>query len=174
MAKAVWNGTTIVDGDDIAHVEGNAYFRIEDVDPAILSKSTVTRPTYCHWKGIADYFDITIDGETNIGGAWYYAEPYPQAETIRGRLAFWNGVKVTGTPEGRGLVEGEPSLDGKTGWEALCWLIKFSEDDVISMEEITRVTGIKPKEMEEAWQIYDVQRYSTRYKRKLAGAVAEG
>lgn len=173
MAKAIWNGVTIIESDDITLVEGNAYFRIADIDPVILSESKTTRPTYCHWKGIAQYFDVTIDGETNVGGAWYYPEPYPQADVIRGRLAFWNGNEVTGAPAGTGLVEGEPRLDGKTGWEALCWLIKFSEDSVIEMEEITRVCGIAPDALEETWQVYDVQRYASRYKRALAGGGGE-
>ena len=83
------------------------------------------------------------------------------------------GVEITGVPEGRGLVEGEPRLDGKTGWEALCWLIKFSDAPSISMAEIEKVTGISEGEIEEAWQIHDVQRYSTRYKRTLAGGNGE-
>jgi uncharacterized protein (DUF427 family) len=69
MAKAIWNGVTIADTDDIAHVEGNAYFPLSAIDQQILSKSDETRATYCHWKGIAHYFDITVGGEANVGGA---------------------------------------------------------------------------------------------------------
>ena len=173
MAKALWNGVTLAETNDIAHVEGNAYFPIAAIDPKFLSESTETPPTYCHWKGIARYYDITIDGETNIGGAWYYPDPYPQAEIIAGRVAFWKGVDVTGVPEGRGLVEGEPQLDGRKGWEALCWLIKFNDQPVIPMAEIEKVTGIAAGEIEAAWQIHDVQRYATRYKRTLAGGNGE-
>ena len=173
MPKAVWNGVTIVETDDIAHVEGNAYFPLKAINRGFLTESSETPPTYCHWKGIARYYDITIDGETNIGGAWYYPAPYPQAEIITGRVAFWRGVEVTGVPEGRGLVEGEPRLDGRTGWEALCWLIKFSGSPAISMDEIESVTGITAAEMEASWQIHDVQRYAARYKRTLAGGKGE-
>jgi uncharacterized protein (DUF427 family) len=173
MAKAIWNGVTLAETDDIAHVEGNAYFPLNAIDKQILSKSDETRSTYCHWKGIAEYYDITVDGETNVGSAWYYPAPYPQADIITDRVAFWKGVEITGVPEGRGLVEGEPRLDGKTGWEALCWLIKFSDSPMITMDEIEKVTGITEGEIEAIWQIHDVQRYATRYKRALAGGKGE-
>ena len=104
-----------------------------------------------------------------MSAAWHYAEPYPQSAVIRGRIAFWNGVEVTGAPEGNGLVEGEPDLDDKTGWEALCWIIKFSEESVISATEVEKMTGIAESELADAWQVYDVQRYANRYKRRLAG-----
>ena len=169
MAKAIWHGVTLAETDDIAHVEGNAYFPSSAVNKKYLSESGGTRPTYCHWKGIADYYDIKIDGETNVGAAWFYREPYAQAAVIRDRIAFWKGVEITGAPEGRGLVEGEPSLDGRTGWEALCWLIKFSGQSVIPMAEIEKITGITEAELEGVWQVHDVQRYAARYKRALVG-----
>ncbi|MEK9683563.1 MAG: DUF427 domain-containing protein [Rhodospirillaceae bacterium] len=169
MAKAVWNNLTIVESADIVHVEGNAYFNIDDVKPGVLENSQTTPPTYCHWKGIAEYFDLVVNGKRNPGGAWYYPDPYPPAEIIRGRLAFWNGVETLGVPEGRGLVEGEPDLGEKQGWEALCWLIKFSEKDSIPMDEITAVTGITADEIPKLWNVFDVQRYSKKYSRELSG-----
>jgi len=140
--RAVLNGVTIADSDDIVVVEGNAYFPMDAVQSDCLAANTDIRPTYCHWKGIATYFDVSAGGETNAGGAWHYAAPYAQSAVIAGRIAFWNGIEIIGKPPGAGLVEGEPSLDGKTGWEALCWIIKFSEQPVISAAEVEAVTGI--------------------------------
>ena len=169
MVKAVWNGITIAESDDIVVVEGNAYFPMGSVKQECIAEDAETRATYCHWKGIATYFNVKAGGETNAAAAWRYAEPYPQSAVIRDRIAFWNGIEVIGKPEGAGLVEGEPSLDGKTGWEALCWIIKFSNDPVISAGEVEKVTGIAESELAEAWQVYDVQRYASHYKRSLAG-----
>ncbi len=169
MAKATWNGATIVESNDFLHVEGNVYFPLSAINKEYLSNNEKIQPTYCHWKGFAKYFDVTVEGKTNEGGAWYYEEPYPQAAVIKGHVAFWNGIEVSGAPEGDGLVEGEPRLDGKIGWEALCWLIKFSENEVISVDEVKEVTGIAEGALSEAWQIYDVQRYADRYERKLVG-----
>jgi hypothetical protein len=76
-------------------------------------------------EGDRSYFNVKAGGESNAGAAWDYAESYPQSAVIHGRIAFWNGIDVMGKPEGAGLVEGEPSLDGKTSWKALCWIVKF-------------------------------------------------
>ncbi len=168
MVKAVWNGITIAESDDIVVVEGNANFPMGSVKQECIAEDAETRATYCHWKGIATYFNVKAGGETNAGAAWRYAEPYPQSAVIRDRIAFWNGIEVIGKPEGAGLIEGEPSLDGKTGWEALCWIIKFSDDPVISAGEVEKATGIAESELAEAWQVYDVQRYASHYKRRLA------
>ncbi len=169
MAKATWNGAVIAETNDFVFVEGNVYFPRSAIAMAYLSANEDIQPTYCHWKGIAKYFDVTVDGLTNSGGAWYYQEPYPQAAVIKDHIAFWNGIEMSGAPEGDGLVEGEPRLDGKIGWEALCWLIKFSKNDVISPEEIKKVTGVAEDKLADVWQIYDVQRYADRYQRDLVG-----
>ena len=50
--------------------------------------------TFCGWKGMANYYSVVIDGKTNKNCAWYYAEPNDAAKKIKGRIAFWNGVKV--------------------------------------------------------------------------------
>jgi uncharacterized protein (DUF427 family) len=31
----------------------------------------------------------------NIDAVWYYADPKPEAEMVRDRVAFWKGVQVT-------------------------------------------------------------------------------
>jgi uncharacterized protein (DUF427 family) len=31
----------------------------------------------------------------NANAAWFYADPKPEAEAIRGRVAFWKGVQVS-------------------------------------------------------------------------------
>ena len=140
----------------------------------ISRKSEETNPTYCHWKGFADYYDIVVDGAVNKGAAWCYATPYDEAAVIDNHCAFWNGVEVIGTPEGRGLVEQVPSVKGnKSGWEALCWLIRHSEKTTLTAAHILEETDIPEAGIEEAWQVYDVQRYATRYKWRLAGGNGE-
>ena len=73
-------------------------------------------------------------------------------------------------PEGSGLIESQPSLrGGKTGWEALCWLIRNSKEKAHSADDITRNTDIPESGIEKAWAVYDVQRYASKYKWRLAG-----
>jgi uncharacterized protein (DUF427 family) len=35
-----------------------------------------------------------VNGEMNADAVWYYADPKPEADMIRDRVAFWKGVKV--------------------------------------------------------------------------------
>jgi uncharacterized protein (DUF427 family) len=35
-----------------------------------------------------------VNGELNTDAVWYYPEPKPEAEMVRGRVAFWKGVTV--------------------------------------------------------------------------------
>ena len=92
MATARWNGTVIAKSDDTIVVEGNHYFPRDAVADEYLEPSDTT--TVCPWKGTAEYFTVVVDGERNRDGAWYYDEPKPAAEEIRGRIAFWRGVEV--------------------------------------------------------------------------------
>ncbi len=175
MAKAMWNGATLAESDDVAVVEGNPYFPNESVNWEFFSASASTRPSYCHWKGMATYYDITVDGEVNEGACWRYAAPYEEAAIIADRVAFWNGVALIDAPDGAGLVEQQPSLRGaKTGWEALCWLIRNANETTLSAADITENTGIAESGIAEAWAVYDVQRYARRYKWRLAGNGATG
>ena len=51
--------------------------------------------TSCGWKGTANYHHVVVDGEVCADAAWYYADPKPEAEEIRGRIAFWKDVTVS-------------------------------------------------------------------------------
>jgi uncharacterized protein (DUF427 family) len=50
--------------------------------------------TTCPWKGLASYYDVVVDGRENRDAAWFYPDPKPAAEEIRGYVAFWRGVEV--------------------------------------------------------------------------------
>jgi len=93
MVEARWNGAVIARSDDTVVVEGNHYFPPEAVDQSLLRPSDTH--TTCPWKGLASYYSIEVDGQTNKDAAWYYPETKPKADNIRGRLAFWKGVEVS-------------------------------------------------------------------------------
>lgn len=92
MTKAVWNGVTVADSDDTLVVEGNHYFPLSAVDAAVLRPSPHT--SLCPWKGTAHYYSLAVDGAVNENAAWFYPEPKTAAAEIKGRVAFWKGVKV--------------------------------------------------------------------------------
>ena len=91
--KAIWNDTVIAESNDTVLVEGNHYF-----PDSSLKKEHITfsnHHTVCPWKGTASYYSLLVNGELNPDAAWYYPEPKPEADNIRGYVAFWKGVKVT-------------------------------------------------------------------------------
>lgn len=90
--RAVWNNAVIAESDDIVTVEGNAYFPEAHVNRHMLTPSSHT--SVCGWKGLANYYSVVVAGRTNENAAWYYADPKPQAEAVRGRVAFWKGVEI--------------------------------------------------------------------------------
>ncbi len=92
MVKAVWNDAVIADSNDTVVVEGNHYFPADAVRSELLTPSATT--TVCGWKGTANYHSLVVDGQENRDAAWYYAEPKSAASEIKGRIAFWKGVKV--------------------------------------------------------------------------------
>lgn len=90
--KATWNGVTIAESDNTVLVEGNHYFPADSVNRDYITFSN--HQTTCPWKGKASYLSLLVDGEMNTDAAWFYAEPKPEADEIKGLIAFWKGVKV--------------------------------------------------------------------------------
>jgi uncharacterized protein (DUF427 family) len=90
--QAIWNGTVIATSDDTVVVEGNHYFPAGSLDRRYVRPSNHT--TICGWKGVANYYSLVVNGETNSDAVWFYADPKPEAETVRGRVAFWKGVQI--------------------------------------------------------------------------------
>ncbi len=90
--KARWKGVTIAESDDTVVLEGNHYFPESALNRDYVSFSN--HRTACPWKGEASYYSLLVDGELNTDAAWYYPEPKPEAESIKGRVAFWKGVTV--------------------------------------------------------------------------------
>lgn len=92
MAKAVWNGAVLAESDRTVIVEGNHYFPPTALNAEHFTESAAT--SRCPWKGMANYFDVVVDGEVNPGAAWIYKDPKPAAADIKDHVAFWRGVRV--------------------------------------------------------------------------------
>jgi len=90
--KATWNDTVVAESNDTVVVDGNHYFPEAALDKRYVSFSN--HKTTCAWKGQASYYSLLVKGEMNIDAVWYYPDPKPEAEMVRGRVAFWKGVKV--------------------------------------------------------------------------------
>lgn len=95
--RARWEGVTLAESDATVVVEGNHYFPRESIDRHYFRDSA--SHTVCPWKGQASYLDVVLEaGKVNQDAAWYYPHPKPAAESIKGRVAFWRGVKVEAVP----------------------------------------------------------------------------
>ena len=92
MARATWNNQVIAESDTVIEVEGNLYFPPHSLRQDFFQVSS--KRTTCAWKGVAHYYDVTVDGQTNAAAAWYYPKPKSAAENIRGHVAFWRGVRT--------------------------------------------------------------------------------
>jgi uncharacterized protein (DUF427 family) len=90
--KATWNGAVIAESDDTVVLEGNHYFPETSLNRDFVTFSN--HRTSCPWKGQASYYSLLVNGELNSDAAWFYPNPKPEADEIRGRVAFWKGVKV--------------------------------------------------------------------------------
>ncbi|OON70183.1 DUF427 domain-containing protein [Hymenobacter sp. CRA2] len=90
--KAIWNNAMLAESNDTVVVENNHYFPPGSLNRAYFEDSIAG--TTCPWKGRASYYSVRVDGQLNKDAAWFYPDPKPAAENIRGRVAFWKGVQI--------------------------------------------------------------------------------
>jgi uncharacterized protein (DUF427 family) len=64
------------------------YVAPEQVVGGLLRPSDA-RPSFCEWKGRAEYFDLVVDGAVVRAAAWSYADPVAAFAPIRGAFAFY-------------------------------------------------------------------------------------
>lgn len=98
--KAVWNGAVIAEADkvNLIRIEGNWYFPKSAIKSEFFESSDTH--TTCPWKGLASYYNVVVEGESNSDAAWYYPEPKDGSVERVGKdfanyVAFWHGVEVT-------------------------------------------------------------------------------
>lgn len=90
--RAMADDTVVAESADTVRVEGNHYFPPESIDWSLLERSEKT--SVCFWKGVANYYDVVVDGQRLPAAAWTYESPSPAAESIKDHIAFWRGVEV--------------------------------------------------------------------------------
>ena len=96
QAIAKIGDTVVAESDNTVFVEGNHYFPPSDVTMELLTQTD--HHTTCHWKGEADYFTITVDGEKYENAGWTYRSPITdQAKGLKDMIAFYNTIVTVET-----------------------------------------------------------------------------
>lgn len=97
--QAIWNNQVIAQADksELIYIEQNWYFPPSSVKFDLLEQSPT--PYTCPWKGECQYYNLVVDGQTNVDAAFCYPKPKPSAiETVHkdfsGYVAFWRGVEI--------------------------------------------------------------------------------
>lgn len=65
------------------------YLPPEDIAEGALEP--VSGHSVCEWKGLASYADVLGGGERLERGAWFYPEPNPRYEELKGWVSFYPG-----------------------------------------------------------------------------------
>ena len=108
--QVVFNEITIAESQSTYRVLETShppvyYIPPEDIQMEYLSKTE--RQSYCEWKGIANYYTITVGDLTEANAAWFYPQPTLNFEPIKHYVAFYpsridacyvNGEKVQSQP----------------------------------------------------------------------------
>lgn len=92
MPRAIWNGVIVAESDHCEVVEGNQYFPPDSIKADYFKPSDTH--TTCPWKGVASYYTLEVNGQSNKDAAWYYPNPKDAAKAIKDHVAFWRGVTV--------------------------------------------------------------------------------
>ena len=76
---------------------GKTYYGKQLIKKEYFEKTDLT--TFCGWKGMANYYSVTVNGKTNKDCAWYYAEP---SDAWLGRVS-WPGIMAFSGKKGSNL-----------------------------------------------------------------------
>ncbi len=63
------------------------YIPPSDIDTQFLSQTGAT--SFCEWKGVASYWDVTAAGTTVKAGSWTYLKPTAPFDNLRGYFSFY-------------------------------------------------------------------------------------
>ncbi len=92
MAKALYNGETIAESEDIKNIDGNWYFPKNSINKKYLKDS----PTHLIRadKGEANFYNVSVDDKVSWNAAWYYSKPKEESIEIKDRVGFGPGILI--------------------------------------------------------------------------------
>src|SRR5882724_591920 len=104
--QVIFNGLTLADTLRAVRVLETSqapvyYIPLADVQVQYLENTS--QVTVCEWKGLANYYGLTVAGRQVANAAWTYHDPTPGYAALRDHVAFY--------PQwmDQCLVDGEPA-----------------------------------------------------------------
>ncbi|KAH7386124.1 hypothetical protein BKA66DRAFT_415771 [Pyrenochaeta sp. MPI-SDFR-AT-0127] len=88
-ATATVNGIIVAETDNYEVVDGNIYFPPDTINQSHFTPTPTT--THCPYKGDASYYTVTTNKTEVKDAAWYYPDPLPAMNKIKGYVAFYKG-----------------------------------------------------------------------------------
>jgi uncharacterized protein (DUF427 family) len=90
--QVVFNGIVIAETRRAKRVLETSHAPVYYVPPSDIKMEHLVptnRTTWCEWKGQAAYYTVTVGDKRASNAAWYYPDPTPGFETIKGYVAFY-------------------------------------------------------------------------------------
>ena len=91
--KAVLQGHTVAESDDIVETGGYQYFPAAAVRTDWLEKAPKTDSDRACPHGV-QFYDVIVDGARHPRAAWSYEAPRSAMQQVGGRFGFWEDVQV--------------------------------------------------------------------------------
>ena len=92
--KAVVDGQTVAEGNDVVECKGYQYFPRTAVRMDWLEKVEKTADDRACPHGV-QFYDVVVGGKRHQRAAWSYEAPRPEMAAVGGRFGFWQDVKVS-------------------------------------------------------------------------------
>jgi uncharacterized protein (DUF427 family) len=86
------NGEVVAETDAALTLQESTYPAVQYVPLADVVGTALVRSdstTYCPYKGEANYYHVTVGGDTVDDAIWTYEQPYPAVGEIAGHVAFY-------------------------------------------------------------------------------------
>lgn len=137
-----FNGVTVVDSDRaVLYQESRLpavyYFPRDDVRMDLMQRTRAR--THCPFKGNASYWSLTVGDEKVEDAVWSYEKPLPEADAIKGHLAFYlSKLGVSYTEDGQ--YESHHTEMDSHGSAFVDWLLREGWDTE-TPTDLTRKLG---------------------------------
>ena len=92
MATASVKQIIIADSQNYIEIENSIYFPRSEVVMLYLSPTNTV--TYCPWKGVATYFNVSVLNDVLKDAAWSYQAPKSKGKRILNYVAFWKEIII--------------------------------------------------------------------------------